>query len=258
MSVQLIARVWADPYFTQAQKTELLVALALADFARKEDGKAWPSIDTLAMKARTSVRCAQIACKALQVAGKLKVQPGGGQNGTNAYYLLYTPAADAPPAPHGVHSSPRNGLSGELPKELADGCTQTVRNHQESPGTVMEPSSPPEAGEGEAMCGFDEFWRAYPKKRDKSDAEKAWRTHHCETVADTILAAVRTWGETFDWKKDDGQFVPYPGKWLRRRGWEDEPPRPRSGSPRTFSASPYNAPAYGSGSAPPRYGDGPL
>jgi hypothetical protein len=143
LSVQLLAQVWADPYYSHSWKSELLIALALADFARKEDGKAWPGIEALARKARTSPRCAQIACKRLESAGKLRIIKGGGVHGTNAYFLLFSPATVAPLQP--LH--PRNEAADEAavpaPDEApvpaadeaavpaADGCTQTVRNHQE-------------------------------------------------------------------------------------------------------------------------------
>lgn len=72
---------------------------------------------------------------------------------------------------------------------------------------------------------FAEFWAAYPKKKSKGDAEKAWdKIKPNEHLADTILQAVERAKTSVDWMKDAGQYIPYPASWLNARGWEDEPP----------------------------------
>lgn len=234
MSVQFIAMVWADPYYGQSQKSELLIALALADFARAEDGKAWPGIEALARKARTSPRCAQLACKKLESAGKLRIIEGGGEHGTNAYYLLSPPPQDAPRPPCDV--PPQEGcngrskeLSAPLTKELSADFTQTVRNPQEPPGTVpLSPRAPaprrnvePAPGAPRRESGFEEFWKVYPKREDKGEAEKAWRAMQCAGFVPRILAGVGRSIAKDEWQRDGGRWVPKPAKWLRARGWED-------------------------------------
>jgi hypothetical protein len=43
-----------------------------------------------------------------------------------------------------------------------------------------------------------------------------------------MLAAVRLQAGSEAWRKDGGQFVPYPASWLRAGQWDDEPDkRPR-------------------------------
>ena len=69
---------------------------------------------------------------------------------------------------------------------------------------------------------FDEFWKAYPKKRSKGDAEKAWKSVKANSHFKEILEAVEKQKQSWDWKKDGGQFIPYPATWLRRKKWEDE------------------------------------
>lgn len=70
---------------------------------------------------------------------------------------------------------------------------------------------------------FDEFWKAYPKKRSKGEAEKAWKAlkPNKELVAKMLekLAQAKT---CHDWLKDGGQFIPYPASWIRAEGWKDE------------------------------------
>ncbi len=118
MSIRHMAAIWDDPYYTEKGKTKLLVALAIADNARGEDGRAWPSIEYIARKARSSVRGVQEAIRDLEKDGKLKVIPFAGQKGTNLYVVNIPPATVAPP---------RN----EAADEAAAGCTQIISNHQE-------------------------------------------------------------------------------------------------------------------------------
>jgi len=118
MSILHMAAIWEDPYYSHSDKTKLLVALAIADNARGEDGRAWPSIEYIAKKARSSVRGAQEAIRELERDGKMEVHPFKGVNGTNLYIVLLPPATVAPP---------RN----EAPVKAAAGCTQIIRNRQE-------------------------------------------------------------------------------------------------------------------------------
>ena len=70
---------------------------------------------------------------------------------------------------------------------------------------------------------FERFWAAYPKKRNKGDALKAWRVlKPSEELVTAILAAVERAKASVQWRKDEGQFIPYPATWLRARGFEDE------------------------------------
>ena len=76
--------------------------------------------------------------------------------------------------------------------------------------------------------GFNKFWSAYPKKRNKGKAEEAFKKamKSClgskEEFLQSILAAVARAEKSADWQKDNGQYIPYPATWLNAKGWEDE------------------------------------
>jgi len=73
------------------------------------------------------------------------------------------------------------------------------------------------------MGGFDKFWEAYPKKRGKADAIKVWgKLKISNGLVDVVVAAVERQKQWPDWKKESGQFVPDPAKWLRGNRWNDE------------------------------------
>ena len=69
---------------------------------------------------------------------------------------------------------------------------------------------------------FASFWSAYPKKKNKGQAEKAFAKIKPDgDLLQTILRAVEGAASGADWRKDDGQFIPYPATWLLAKGWED-------------------------------------
>lgn len=69
---------------------------------------------------------------------------------------------------------------------------------------------------------FDIFYKAYPKKKSRGDAEKAWKS--INPNLNDVLTALEWQTKTHDWIKDNGQFIPYPASYIRARGWEDEKP----------------------------------
>lgn len=74
-----------------------------------------------------------------------------------------------------------------------------------------------------SLFRFEDFWSAYPKRKSRGQAEKAWQAlRPNEQLVDAILVAIERAKTSADWLKSDGQFVPYPASWLRARGWEDE------------------------------------
>ena len=72
--------------------------------------------------------------------------------------------------------------------------------------------------------GFDSFWSAYPKKQSKPDAERAW-TKLKDSEHPKVLAGLERWKGSNDWKRDNGQFIPFPATFLNKRRWEDSPAR---------------------------------
>jgi len=70
---------------------------------------------------------------------------------------------------------------------------------------------------------FDIFWKEYPKKKKRGDAEKAWKAAKITPgFFPELLGAIKKQKQSPDWLKDGGQFIPYPATWLRAKGWADE------------------------------------
>ena len=73
--------------------------------------------------------------------------------------------------------------------------------------------------------GFLEFWNFYPKKKNKADAEKAWKK--IKPNLDDVLKSLSWQKESDDWTKKDGQYIPYPASYINAKAWLDEPPAER-------------------------------
>jgi len=82
-------------------------------------------------------------------------------------------------------------------------------------GTESSPPIPPR--------GFEEFWKAYPKKKARGNAEKAWKKIEKPVqTLELILRAIEAQKKGEQWRKDGGQFIPHPATWLNAKGWLDE------------------------------------
>ena len=67
---------------------------------------------------------------------------------------------------------------------------------------------------------FAVFWKAYPKKKNKIDAKKAFTK--VKVPLQTLLDAIDRQKRSAQWQKNGGQFIPYPATWLNRGAWDDE------------------------------------
>ena len=83
MSIKIMAQVWERG---PTDRGELLVLLALADFA-DDNGRCWPSVATIARKARMEPRSVQRICKQLVSQGCLTISPNSARKGCNLYKI---------------------------------------------------------------------------------------------------------------------------------------------------------------------------
>lgn len=70
---------------------------------------------------------------------------------------------------------------------------------------------------------FNAFWQAYPIKKAKQAAWKAWQKIKPNTeLFERIMSAVDNAKRSEDWVKDNGRYIPYPATWLTGGRWDDE------------------------------------
>lgn len=93
-------------------------------------------------------------------------------------------------------------------------------NNTDGNNTDLSKTVSPKAPKGaEAVEGFDEFWKAYPRKVGKPNALTMWKRKKPDLT--TVLAGLKRWKASDQWTKNDGQFIPHPTTWLNREGWND-------------------------------------
>lgn len=148
MSVRAMAHVWAT---SAARGTELLVALAIADFA-DDDGRAWPSIATLSRKARCAERTVQDSVAALRRRRELLVEVGAGPRGTNLFQVVLGGGQNPHPpqnAAGGGADSGNKGVRRGAPKPPVNRqrTTTTPRAHARAGAA---------SGSGEVVVDFDD------------------------------------------------------------------------------------------------------
>jgi hypothetical protein len=70
---------------------------------------------------------------------------------------------------------------------------------------------------------FDRFWAAYPRKRSKREAHKAFeQLAPDDELLGAVLESLERAKKSHDWRKESGRYIPYPATWLRAQGWLDE------------------------------------
>lgn len=66
---------------------------------------------------------------------------------------------------------------------------------------------------------FETFYAAYPKKRNRPDAVKAFAK--VAVPVEVLVAAIKSQVASEDWQKEGGRYVPYPASWLNAEGWQN-------------------------------------
>lgn len=73
---------------------------------------------------------------------------------------------------------------------------------------------------------FEQFWNAWPKKRAKETAYKAWQRIEKDGLTEEqfqeILQAIDKWKRHDDWTKEQGKYIPLPATWLNGKRWCDQ------------------------------------
>ena len=213
------------------------VLLAMADRAG-EDHTCFPSIDRLVLDTSLNRRTVLSSLRLLRAKGFIEDtnKRTGKSNRVIVYRLIGV-----------VNRHDRNSLKNGTVKQ-SQKRTKTVPKtvllrHPDSPSlslfaqnehnsqTVQTDADPP------AISPFARFWQAYPKKRSKGQAEKAFKKlNPSEQFLETMLASIERARTSEQWLDEGGLYIPYPATWLNAKGWEDEiepPPPPGAQAPRS-------------------------
>ena len=195
MSIRVMNEVWESRKF---EGNQLLLLLALADFASDDGGNVFPSVEKMAEKTRASRRAVQRNLRKLEDEGVLiEVRPASQR--FPAEYRIVLEALRRPPEGEGRH--------GDALTVKRNPSRESV-NGREREKILKEE--------------FDDWYQHYPKKVSRGAAEKALARARREGVSlETLIAGAKRYAAEMAGK--ELQFIRYPATWLNGKCWLDEP-----------------------------------
>lgn len=219
MSIKAISWGWQN----SAQKGgALLVELAIADFA-DDEGRAWPAIETLAIKARMTPRNVNHIIERKLKPGGLKIIPGGGRHKTNVFKLPI-PGNFTLKSFQGNERNPETGFLKTLKPISPD---PSLNRHKDIPALKRSASSISKKrrsavpADPRQLAAFNQFYATFPRRVSRADAEKAWLEINPDSeLTARIMKAVRAYADSV--QDVEPRFIKHPGAWLRAKRWEDE------------------------------------
>lgn len=224
MSVQ--AMTWAMEQQEVLEPSARHVLLCLSNYAGKSGQAAFPSVSTLATDTGYSERTVQYRLRDLEASGLIV-------RGNQAIAAAYVDRHDRRPVVYdldlkrGASPAPRHERDAN---EDATGCNEsqngvhlkTERGAAAAPNPSFNHPLPVHNPSG-AAGWFADFWNAYPKKKQKKDALKAWTKIKLDAdLFAKIMSAVACQAKSHGWLKDGGRFIPNAASWLNGERWEDE------------------------------------
>lgn len=204
---------------SDAEASDRLVLLALADHADDESWSCWPSVPRLARKARVSERTVQRCLRSLAEAGHIEVESQGADvrradRRPNRYTIR-----------RGDSVTPRSGVTPETERgdnQRADGVT--LLSPEPSVEPPVKPSENPSStavDRAETERQFEHFWNAYPKRNGKRLGRSDALLHFGRLSIDDRRAAFRG-AQHYAAACDAGATIAADAfRWLRKRSFED-------------------------------------
>jgi hypothetical protein len=202
-----------------------LLLIYLADYWSAKKG-AYPSHTTLAERCggKTNRETVSRLLKQMVADGWLTATPNYTENGaqkTNTYHLN-TANIGVTTDHRGVMSDHRgcDERSQGVCSVVTGGCDD--RSHNKL--SLISPLKSLVENNPISLFGFDEFYKAYPKKAGKQAAQKAWnKLKPGQALISRMLSDIRDRLSQGAWDTGKGkQFIPNPSTYLNGGRWEDE------------------------------------
>ena len=229
MSWKVTTRIWE----TSPQKGgALMVLLAIGDIAN-EQGEAWPSIATVAKRARMSERQVYKLISHLMLMGELAVASRQGPGHTNRYKVLCADYELTPPPP--VKSSGVDEANEPAP--LNPSSPPPCRPGQGTPEpqdrVPLNPSSPKQSLNSQGTVN-EQSARARPKRQKVTklddlvvdDELREWASVNCENVnPDRVLLGFREYCLSKEPKYKDYRAAFRNSLLKQQQWWEERHPK---------------------------------
>ena len=226
---------------TVGNSSRKFILMMLADRAN-DAGECWPSLNTIAKDCEISKRTVSTHIKRLQDDGFIRIEhvKTGTSFASNRYHLNICRGSEnlAGVVREMQGGSARDAIGSEgvsigVVREMHTNLSVEPINEpinepilspsaQVSEEDTESSHSKPNASakKEEYTAAFEEFWAVYPKKKGKGGAFRSWKRKKLDVAE--VVAAVEAQKNSFDWQKDNGQFIPHPQTWLNNSCWLDE------------------------------------
>jgi hypothetical protein len=105
----------------------------------------------------------------------------------------------------------------EISETFAKGLGERYPHQEQEQEQEQDTPNPPRG----LASGFEDFWKAYPRRIGKRAAEKAWERAEGKPPLEQILAAIAKQKQSEQWTKEGGRFIPHPTTWINQGRWDD-------------------------------------
>lgn len=222
MSFEALA--WASK-LKVARPADKLILLAYADRHNDETGYAYPSIAWLVEFSSLDRKTVVASVERLVEAGHLS--DTGKRTGATKQIKVYTVHVESIPKTEQFQNRNSTEKGGKQSQKRDTEPVRTLSTSEAKASSVVRTFAPKRV---DVAKGFVTFWEAYPRKKSKDAAAKAFAKAMGRIGGEDPLATIMAGIERALPGWDDPQFIPYPASWLNAGGWDDEAPTPRTES----------------------------
>jgi hypothetical protein len=113
----------------------------------------------------------------------------------------------------------RQDAGASAPQDAGDGARQNQNQNQNQNQKEQLPTSRKRDGYSDE---FEAFWSAYPNRKGKAAAWKAWQKLPPDDRQSATQDVPRRLALDRQWKRSGGEFIPHGSTYLNQRGWEDD------------------------------------
>jgi len=219
MSIKVMNAV----FDTSLPPSEKIVAIKLADHAHDDGTSVYPSAASLASKCSLSERQVRRILKILLVKGVIVQDRSGGGRATNLYHFSLDEEGKITPA-SSDKLSPLDSAC-DVVDVMAPLTSETRSSDMGDRGTIITINEQsPSSRQNDYPTPFLEFWKAYPRHKEKDGAYKVWkRLVEKELVdpADLTTASIRYASEC-ERSGTEQRFIKLGATFLGPKGsWKD-------------------------------------
>jgi hypothetical protein len=148
-----------------------------------------------------------------------------GRKGARARWKQTGPALFGDPLdPHAVANATAQATA-QRPHVNGNATAMPTTPHPTPPHTRPKTSPSPRAARrmvDDDDPGFAAFWAAYPRKRDKQDARRAWPVAIGQAPVSRLVAGAQTYAAECEAAGRDKQHMKLPATWLSKGSWDNE------------------------------------